>query len=292
MEHRQLAIAGFGDIGTRVCEGLSPPWRVLALRRRAREVPPGVRGIAVDLRRADSLRCLERLAPDALLITLSPGGRDIETYREGFSGAMANVIAGLGAHRPARAFFLSSTRVYAEHEGGWVDEDSPLDRDDPHAAAIIEAEERFREAFDAAVVLRAGGLYGQGPGPLLRAVAAGRLRPAHPPVYGNRIHRDDAAGFVLHALEAEPARATINLVDDACVPLQEIERWLCEHLRRPYTPPEPLAAGPAPRHKRIRNDRLHDSGYALRHPDYRSGYGEVLRQWTAHSEREDGLDLH
>jgi hypothetical protein len=292
VEHRQIAIVGFGDIGTRVCAGLVAPWRALALRRRARDVPAGVRGVAVDLLEPTSLTCLERLAPDALLITLSPGARDVEGYRAGFAGAMGNVIAGLGAHRPARAFFLSSTRVYAERDGGWIDETSPLALDDPHAAAIIDAEEHFRDAFDSGLVLRAGGLYGHGPGPLLRAVAAGRLRPGQPEIFGNRFHRDDAAGFVLHALDADLPATTINLVDDGCVPLQEVERWLCERLRRPYTPPGPTFDAPAPGHKRIRNERLHATGYALRHPDYRSGYGEVLRQWTAHSEREDGLDLH
>jgi len=292
VEHSQIAIVGFGDIGTRVCTGLAPPWRAVALRRRARDVPAGVRGIAVDLHRPDSLTCLERLAPDALLVTLSPDARNVEAYREGFAGAMRNVIAGLGAHRPTRAFFLSSTRVYAERDGAWIDETAPLAHDDLHAAAIIEAEERFREAFANGLVLRAGGLYGQGPGPLLRAVAAGRLRPERPEVFGNRMHRDDAAGFVRYALDAELPAATINLVDDGCVPLQEVERWLCERLRRPYAPPAAAADAPAPRHKRIRNARLHDTGYALRHADYRSGYDEVLRQWTAHSEREDGLDLH
>ena len=293
MEHLSIAIIGFGDIGARVSARLPARWRAVALRRRVSEVPRGVRAVAADLGDAASLRVLESLAPDALLVTLSPGARDIDAYREGFAGAMRRIVDGFGAHRPGRAFFLSSTRVYAETNGGWVDESAPLALDDPHAAAIVEAEECFRDAFADAVVLRAGGLYGHGPGPLLRAVTAQRLRPLEPVVFGNRIHRDDAAGFIVHALEGELRHTTVNLVDDGCVPLQEVERWLCEQLRLPYDPPSgPGEGAPAPRHKRIRNDRLRDSGYSLRYPDFRSGYADVLREWTQFSEREDGLDLH
>ncbi|MEE4108525.1 MAG: NAD-dependent epimerase/dehydratase family protein [Halieaceae bacterium] len=292
MKHQSIAIVGFGDIGRRLCACLPPRWRTVALRRRAREVPAGVRGVAVDLRDPASLTCLERLAPDALLITLSPDERSVEGYRAGFAEAMQHIVAGLGEHRPRRAFFLSSTRVYAEADGGWADEDSPLAHDEPFARAIIDAENILLDALASAVVLRAGGLYGNGPGPLLRAVAAGRLRPREPVVYGNRCHRDDVAACLAYLLEHDPGAALINLVDDGCVSLQEVEAWLCEELHRPYEPPAAGVDPPAPRHKRVRNDRLHATGYALRYPDYRSGYGEVLRQWVNHSEREDGLDFH
>ncbi|MEM9314287.1 MAG: epimerase [Pseudomonadota bacterium] len=293
MEHRSIAIIGFGDIGARVSARLPPRWRAIALRRRVSEVPRGVRAVAADLSDAESLRVLESLAPDALLVTLSPGARDIDAYREGFAGAMRRIVSGFGAHRPDRAFFLSSTRVYAEKDGGWVDESAPLALEDPHVAAIVDAEESFRDAFPDAVVLRAGGLYGHAPGPLLRAVTAQRLRPSEPAVFGNRIHRDDAAGYIVHALEGERVHPTVNLVDDGCVTLQEVERWLCEQLRLPYAPISTADDdAPAPRHKRIRNERLHDSGFSLRHPDFRSGYADVLREWTQFSEREDGLDLH
>ncbi|MEM1189136.1 MAG: epimerase [Pseudomonadota bacterium] len=293
MEHRSIAIIGFGDIGARVSARLPPRWRAIALRRRVSEVPRGVRAVAADLSDAESLRVLESLAPDALLVTLSPGARDIDAYREGFAGAMRRIVSGFGAHRPDRAFFLSSTRVYAEKDGGWVDESAPLALEDPHVSAIVDAEESFRDAFPDAVVLRAGGLYGHAPGPLLRAVTAQRLRPSEPAVFGNRIHRDDAAGYIVHALEGERVHPTVNLVDDGCVTLQEVERWLCEQLRLPYAPISTADDdAPAPRHKRIRNERLHDSGFSLRHPDFRSGYADVLREWTQFSEREDGLDLH
>lgn len=275
---------------------LPPDWRALALRRRIDEVPEGVQGVAIDLTRAESLSCLEDLCPDALLVTLIPAQRTPEGYRRGFAEAMDNIVAGLGAHRPARAFFVSSTRVYAEKSGAWVDESSPLASADEYAGSIIEAEQILLDGVPGSVVLRAAGLYGHGPGPLLRAVTSGRLRPARPRVFGNRIHREDVAGFIAHALEHGVTDRVVNLCDDAAVALQDVEAWFCSQLRLPYAPFPGNAPGNAPRtppgHKRISNARLHNTGYELQFPDYRSGYAQVLRQWMEHSEREDGLDLN
>ncbi|MDP5069306.1 MAG: epimerase [Congregibacter sp.] len=295
MQQKTIAIVGFGDLGERLSSLLfAPKWRCYGLRRTAGAVPAGVEGIAVDLQDARSRRVRERLQPEVLVIALSPEDRSAAGYHAGFADAMAAVVAGLGQHRPERAFFVSSTRVYAEVNGAWVNEDSATAGQDPHVMAILSAERQFLDAIDAGVVLRAGGLYGQGPGPLLKRVAAGKLTPAAPLRYANRIHRDDVAGFMAFGLEdrARLAAPIINLVDDAPVPLQETEAWLCAQLGQAYEPPALDSAPNDIAHKRITNAWLHASGYTLQYPDYRAGYGAVLQRWMAHSEREDGLDLH
>lgn len=277
MSHKSIAIVGFGDLGQRLCRRLRAPWRAVGLRRNAAAVPAGVRGIAVDFARAQTLSVLEALAPQGLLVTLSPSERTAAGYRAGFTGAIEAIVKGLGRHRPEHAYFVSSTRVYAEAEGGWVDEDSPLAEKDSLARAIIDAERCFLDAVPASIVLRAGGLYGQGQGPLLGAVASGRLSPREPPRYSNRIHREDVAAFIVHALARPPSRRVINLVDGHSVSVQEIEAWLCAQLRCPYDPPEP-GAGPARGHKRVRNTRLRETGFRFTYADFRSGYGELLRR--------------
>ncbi|MFT4767683.1 MAG: nucleoside-diphosphate-sugar epimerase [Glaciecola sp.] len=295
MQRKTIAIVGFGDLGERLT-GLLPPsnWRCVGLRRSANAVPPGVESVAVDLRDADSLRVLERLQPDALVIALSPADRSPAGYHEGFAEAMTGIVAGLGKHRVRHAFFISSTRVYSEASGDWVDESSATADQNSHVMAILLAEQSFLKAIDTGVVLRAGGLYGHGPGPLLKRVAAGNLSPAEPLRYGNRIHRDDVAAFMAAGLAGKLTLddRIINLVDDAPVALQEMEAWLCTQLGLPYAPVTPATAADTPAHKRIGNARLHATGYTLQYPDYQAGYGAVLHRWIAHSEREDGLDLH
>lgn len=290
-----MAIVGFGDLGERLAGRLHPQhWRCLGLRRRAHAVPAGVEGVAVHLSDPASLAVLADRRPAALLITLSPAERSEAGYRAGFTQAMQHILAGLGGHRPQRIYFVSSTRVYAEVDGGWVDENSPLDEADPRSRAIIEAENALRAFSANAVILRAAGLYGGDSAYLLKKVSSGHVHAREPLQFGNRIHRDDVAAFIAATLPGGrladvPLADVINMVDDAPVALQEVEHWLCSALGCAY---EPAAQAEAKPHKRVRNARLRATGYELQFADYRAGYGDVLHRWLAHSDREDGLDLH
>lgn len=292
MQRRIVAIAGFGDLGERLAPRLDAAgWTCAGLRRRVERLPPGVQPLAADLARPASLRELTALRPEVLVFMPTPDAPGEAGYRAGFARAAANLVEAVASCPPQRAILVSSTRVYAESAGGWVDEEAPLADDDACARAIIDAERAFLDAFAEPLVLRAGGLYGRGPGHLLRRVAAGQLTAPEPPRYSNRIHRDDMASCLAHAVDGGFGTArVVNAVDDVAAPLQDVERWLCEQLGRAYEPP--AAATPGGGHKRVNNARLRAAGVHLDYPDYRAGYGEVLRRWLAHSEREDSLDLH
>lgn len=267
-----LAIVGFGDLGERVA-GLLPVdlWHCLGLRRQAAKVPATVTGVAIDLAQPDSLQVLADHKPDAMLVALTPTERTELGYQLGFAQAMRSIVNGLNGHQPNVAYFVSSTRVYAESAGGWVDEDSDLATNAPYAEHIIAAEQHFLAGLKNAVVLRAGGLYGQAPGPLVQRVREGRFTPKAPVRFANRIHRDDVAAFVAAHLDRKPAAQILNLIDNAPVPIQETEAWLCEQLNIHYEPPpgdqSSIATG-----KRISNARLRETGFEFRYPDYRSGY--------------------
>jgi nucleoside-diphosphate-sugar epimerase len=285
MSRKTAALVACGDIGIRLAARLDPAqWRCLGLRRSPGALPAGIEPVAADVTDVDSLRVLAVERPELLLFTPTPLGRDDAGYAAGFAAAARNIVTALDGHAPALALLVSSTRVYAERGGALIDEDAPLNREEPAARAIIEAEDAFLDALPGAVVLRAGGLYGDGPGYLLRRVAAGELTPREPLRYSNRVHRDDLAGFMGHLLEHGAAERIYSVVDDVPASLQEVERWLCEALGIPYTPPGPLPGQPRG-HKRVSNRRLRDSGYALQYPDYRAGYAEILRRQRQSAQR-------
>jgi len=114
--------------------------------------------------------------------------------------------------------YLSSTVVYGDRGGGWVDEDTPAAASQGRGQARVEAEEawcRFAD-FRAVDIFRLGGIYGPGRSAFddLRAGRARRLvKPGH--TFG-RIHRDDIARAVVAAMRQErlPGRRVLNLVDD------------------------------------------------------------------------------
>ena len=292
MQRPLVAVAGFGDLGGR----LAPVLRArgigcAGLRRRVEELPPEVLPLPADLTDPATLHGLTDLQPEVLLFTPTPIGRGEAGYQAGFAQAARYLAEALSNCPVKHALLVSSTRVYAESTGAWIDESSALSTTDPCAQAIIDAEKIFLDAFEQPLILRAGGLYGKGPGHLLKRVAAGQLTPAAPLRYSNRMHRDDLIACIVHAIDGGcTGHRILNAVDDAPVPLQELERWLCGALGKDYKPPE--EPGEPRSHKRVSNARLRDCGVALHYPDYRAGYGDVLRRWLAHSEREDSLDLH
>jgi hypothetical protein len=97
--------------------------------------------------------------------------------------------------------------------------------------------------------------------------------------YGNRIHRDDCAGFLAHlcALE-EAAREPLYLgVDDEPAPQYEVEQWLLRKLGlTPSRVNTPASSTRSSGHKLCDNRLLKQSGYRLRYPDYRQGYAAVI----------------
>lgn len=279
MKRNSVLFVGCGDLGIRTGEALAEgSWQVAGLRRNPSALPARIAGYGGDYTERGSLDLVAALRPDYLVATFNPTERSVEGYRRGFSGAAANLLAGLGDHRPRLIIMVSSTRVFAEQEGGWVDENSPLDTVDPRAEAMIAAEQMLLESGQRVCVVRFAGIYGATGGHLVGRVRRGELSPAHPVRYSNRIHRDDCAGFMRHLMErtrsgVTPAPVYIG-VDDRPAPRYEVETWLLRKLGVSAATIEVEPATAA--HKRCSNHLLRSTGYQFLYPDYRSGYAAVL----------------
>jgi nucleoside-diphosphate-sugar epimerase len=283
-----VLFVGAGDLAARCAAALgdNPAGplarvRLVGLRRDVAALPSGFEGLAGDYADPALAPRVAALAPDFVVTTFKPLGRDEAGYRRGFADAAGYLAEAFAARPPRQLLFVSSTRVYAEQDGGWVDETSPLATaaTDAAAAEIVAAEDTLAAVAPVAR-LRCAGIYGGADGFLQRRVASGSLCPPTPVHYSNRIHRDDVGGFLAHLLTAAAEGSAVapayNVVDDCPVPQATVEAWLAEQLGVPESArrydARPLSRG----HKRIRNGRLHESGYRLRYPDYRAGYAAAL----------------
>lgn len=285
MNSNSVLFVGCGDLGARTGLMLrAGGWQIAAARRNLSRLPAEFSGYAADYTGAGSLDFIEDLQPQHIVATFNPTEPTVQGYRRGFTAAAANLVTALGSHRPRSIICVSSTRVFAEERGGWVDEDSALATADPRATAIIEAEQAVLVSGHPASVVRFAGIYGHAGGRLLERVRRGQLCPARPLRYSNRIHRDDCAGLLVHLLELAASGETLAPVyigvDDLPAPQFEVESWLAGEMGAEPAPVADTVNKPAGRsaggHKRCRNRRLHASGYRLRYPDYRSGYRAVL----------------
>lgn len=270
-----VLIAGCGDLGQRVGRLLlERGYRVIGLRRQVATLPAGIEPLAADLAAAPP-----RLpAIDQVVFCAAPDGPDEMAYRRVYETAWRNLLAALaGASRPpGRVLLVTSTRPYAQTDGAWVDEDSPVSAHDAQAACLLDAESRLRDSGLPGVVLRPAGLYGAGEGPLLRSLREGRAGiAAGQPQWRNRIHRDDAARAIVHLLGL-PGPAPVYLGVD-CEPtdhaamLRELAGWIGAPAPQVL---DHLASGSA--NRRCRNARLLASGFRFLYPTWREGYRALL----------------
>lgn len=186
--------------------------------------------------------------------------------------------------------YLTTTGVYGDHDGAWVDEDTPLAPSQPRTQRRVEAELAWRALADSSAALpvsvfRLAGIYGPGRS-ALDSVREGRARRIDKPgqVF-SRIHVEDIAG-VLRASMAKPEWGGVyNVCDDRPAPPQDVITYACELIGTPPPPLQPYDSAelsPMARsfyadNRRVRNDRIKQRlGYQLRYPDYESGLKACL----------------
>ncbi|GMU46760.1 MAG: hypothetical protein AMXMBFR26_15420 [Porticoccaceae bacterium] len=268
----RVLLAGCGDLGTALAARLvAAGHRVTALKR----TPPAPPVPGVDYRCADLTRKAPDLAGatfDQAFVILAPGARDAAAYQALYVHGIAR-LAEAFAGRVGHWFFVSSTSVYGQRHGEWVDEDSPTEPATATARCLLAAERRLAASGAPATTIRFSGIYGPGRERLLRQIAAGEPVQYDPPTYTNRIHREDCIGALelLHrrALEGRPLAPVYLASDDCPAPLGMVARGLASALGLPPPPPQ---AGTGEQNKRCRNDRIKALGHRLQFPDWRAGY--------------------
>jgi nucleoside-diphosphate-sugar epimerase len=279
-----ILIAGCGYVGSALARvRVERGDNVFGLRRTWTDVPSGVVPIAADLAVPRSLADLPARI-DVVVYAASPGGHDDACYRTTYVEGLRNLIAALSAQgkQPRRIVFVSSTAVYAQARGEWVDETSETLPTRFSGKRLLEGETLLRESGFPSVVLRLGGIYGPRRVRLIDDVRQGRALIARGgPRYTNRIHRDDCVGALDHLIElAEPAACYLG-VDSEPEDEAVVLRWLAGVLGA--SPPRVAATG-RPRSerrsgsKRCRNALLVASGYAFKYASYREGYAAVLAE--------------
>ena len=280
----RVLIAGFGYVGAELGRTLVGDYHsVWGLARHPGTPPPGVEPIAADL---GVPRSLEALPPDLdyVFYMASPGGSDDALYRMAYVVGLANLIEALtrAEQRPKRIFFVSSTSVFAQRRGEWVDESSPAEPEHFSGKRLIEAEGVLLDSAYAGTVVRFGGIYGPRRTNLAQSVRTGNavFRKSRA-TWTNRIHRDDCAGVLRHLMQYRPLDPLYLGVDCEPAERSDVLQWLAGALGAP--PPRAVGANdPALRtprsNKRCRNDRLLATGYRFEYPTFREGYRAVLKE--------------
>lgn len=286
-------LLGFGDLGRRLAPRLiASGWDVAGLRRSPDRFPR-VSMVAGDCR--DKALLAKVIAgQDLLVVTLTPGKFNEEAYRSTYvDGATTLVeVVARSTHKPRHVLWVSSTSVYGQSAGEWVDESSPTHPQNWSGRTLLEAENIVASCSAPLTCVRFSGIYGPGRSRLMDQVRAGQVSPATPVRWSNRIHREDCAGVLHHLALTIQSQRPIHPIyiasDCEPAPLHEVQGWLASQLGVELNP---LASGDAAHHspqndhtqsprppsnRRLKNDRLLATGYRFIYPNFREGYGALL----------------
>ncbi|RMD84228.1 MAG: SDR family oxidoreductase [Candidatus Dadabacteria bacterium] len=275
----RILIAGCGYVGTRLAQlAAEAGHSVLALRRKVERLPDGLPAVRADLRRPADLRDLG--GPfDFVFFTAAADGPSPEEYRAVYLRGLANLLDALGKQRPKpqRLFYTSSTAVYGQTTGEWVNESSPTEPRSAQGQILVESERLVAAAPCPATVVRLSGIYGTERRSLLERVQRGAARVHPAPCYSNRIHREDAARLLLHLMDHPDPEPCYIGSDDRPATWREVIEWLAQRLGSAPPAEDPTIPLP-PTNKRCSNERLRATGYRLLYPSYREGYEAILRE--------------
>ena len=226
MAIRRVTIIGCGYVGTAVgVEMVRQGQQVRATTTTASRVAElGSQGFETAVWRAGDVEALRGLVQDqdAVVLCVAPGARGAD-YREVYLRAVESLVASLPDTRVRRVVYTSSTRVYGQDAGEWVDEQSETSPRDENGRVLLKAEKLLLESVErlaqtesralTATVLRLSGIYGPGRDPAERALKlAGQARDDGGE-WVNLIHREDVARAIIRML-AITHQGALNLSDD------------------------------------------------------------------------------
>lgn len=185
--------------------------------------------------------------------------------------------------------YLSTTGVYGDHDGGWVDEKAVLAPATKRGQARVTAEAAWAELGLPLHIFRLAGIYGPGRGPFAKVRNGTARRIIKKNQVFSRIHVEDIATVVEASINKPNPGAVYNVCDDDPAPPQDVIAYAAKLLGLPL-PPEvcfedaemsPMARSFYSDSKRVNNDRIKDElGVKLKYPDYHTGLAALLAAET------------
>lgn len=221
-----------------------------------------------------------------ILVAVAYDSGSAYSREESQVNGLANLLDSISAASPlAHLVYISTTGVYHQQDGSWVDEFSTTRPTMPGGQVHLRAESLLRRCGSSThTILRLAGIYGPGRVPLARQIAAGKPIDAGADGYLNLIHVDDAASVVLNAWQRRNTLGSLPLslyavADDRPVLRRDFYQAVAKHLgvsAPQFSVPDGVLSARSSSNKRIWNRRLHrDLIGRLRYPTYVSGLASI-----------------
>jgi nucleoside-diphosphate-sugar epimerase len=277
----RILIVGAGDVGGHLASTMSEQGHeVWGLRRSAQISADGTRWLQADVTDAETLG---NLPADCDLVVYSVASPVFskEGYRSYYHDGLCNILNAVRGAAPKRVIFLSSSSVYHQTKGEWVDESSPTEPTSFAGKEMLGAEQALLKHAFPGTVVRFTGIYGPGRNRLIEQARTGGHCDPEPPIWTNRIHRDDCVGvlslLINRTLAGEPVDDFYLATDNEPAPLFDVLEWLKDRIGD-VEPDHDMPETSRRANRRCSNKRLLELGYEFKYSTYREGYDALLTE--------------
>ena len=278
---KKILIAGCGYVGNELGERLSSQGHeVWGIKREINSIHPSIQSISADLSKKDTLQKLPKNV-DYIFYMPSPGARNENVYNNVFLKGIRNLVECMEEKKYdiKKIFFISSTSVYAQNSGEWIDENSSTKPKSSTANIILQTENYLLNNYFKTTIVRFSGIYGPGRTGFLNKMINDGKTFAHNR-FTNRIHRDDCANALIHLMNLPNCENIYLGSDNDPADLSVMASWIMEKKGPKNEELEYLTRikfSKTESNKRCSNKKLKETGYKFLFPTFREGYNSIIK---------------
>ena len=275
----KILIVGCGDLGAAIAKRLVDEEHEVVGLRRSIQTLPRMQMLQGDVADAASLQALVALMPEIVIYCVAASGQTDAAYQAQYVTGLKNILASQSRNQQLQhVFFVSSTRVYGQETTAILDENITALPADFGGERLLEAEHLLSSLPCNATTLRLSGIYGPGRLRMINLAKSPQQWPSKNS-WSNRIHRDDAADFIVFLVQrilTEQAIASCYIVTDSKpVSQYEVLTWLAKKMQLALPGNSSVEAQGG---KRLSNQLMLSSGFQLRYPDFSVGYQALINE--------------
>jgi nucleoside-diphosphate-sugar epimerase len=268
-----ILIIGCGYVGCELAKAyINKGDQVWALQRHSVDVL-GVNNIIADAMTVDNLPNV-----DVIFYMIAADKHDKASYEKAYVHCLDNILKLIPLSSEPKFVFISSTAVYGQQHGEWVDETSPTVPNDFSGKILLEAESLVRKNAKNYAIVRFGGIYGPQRERMIRLVKEDNGQTCPQEVYTNRIHLADCVGILQFIAGIRKNEIYLG-VDNEPALYNEILLWLGQILKKEIRAGKETPQRLQLSQKRCSNLKIRQLGYHFIHPNYKSGYLSILNNY-------------
>lgn len=273
---KRILIVGCGNIGLAVGAALvQHGCHVTGLRRNLVCDESGIDYVQGDLTIPETLDTLST-GYDLVLVIVTPSKRSLAGYQSVYVNGVGNLLQRFVSQRAKPpVIYISSTRVYGQNKGEWVNEASETIPADEYGRILLAAERQVLGQYAGNSIVRFSGIYGRGKSHMLNLLQSKQPIRKEPPIFTNRVHKDDCVGALLFLikkrLEGEALASHYLVSDDEPASKWDMLCWLASQQGLSEPTPDVSTVG-AGQGKRCSNQRISSAGYSFKFSSFREGY--------------------